>query len=165
MKLEHRESRAFQLTNLRVIIMAAKEKIYLGQLAYGPVHEGEKIWLEKHSWDCGWYWGFGYIGNRGLHFHIDSLIKAPAPCEASRLFSKTKISDNDWWIIRDLFKQAYALKTAAEVYRHGGHQKSLPGVTDVIQNAEVAKQLNSDLEKVLDKAWEFISKTVSDERS
>ena len=22
---------------------------------------GVKIWLVEASWDCGWYWGFGYI--------------------------------------------------------------------------------------------------------
>lgn len=22
---------------------------------------GEKIFLEEPSWDCGWYWGFGYL--------------------------------------------------------------------------------------------------------
>ena len=23
--------------------------------------EGEKVFLEQASWDCGWYWGFGYL--------------------------------------------------------------------------------------------------------
>ena len=45
------------------------DKIYLGNTTeYG------RLYLSKHSWDCGWYWGFGYIGNSRLHMHIDSLI-------------------------------------------------------------------------------------------
>lgn len=135
------------------------EVIYLGTLAPGQLFGGEKIWLEKHSWNCDWYWGFGYIGNRNLHFHINSLIKEPAPCEASSLFSETKISDDTWWIARDLFIQAYALKNAAEVYQYGGSQRPKKGVTDIIENPETAKQLNADLEKVLDKAWELIKES------
>jgi hypothetical protein len=23
--------------------------------------QGEKVFLEHPSWDCGWYWGFGYL--------------------------------------------------------------------------------------------------------
>ena len=23
--------------------------------------DGEKVFLEHQSWDCGWYWGFGYL--------------------------------------------------------------------------------------------------------
>jgi hypothetical protein len=54
-----------------------------------------------------------------------------------------------------LFKQAYALKAAAEVYVHGGHQTTEAGVTDLIKSAEKAAQLNADLKVVLDKAWEY----------
>ena len=31
------------------------EKIYIGTV------DGEKIYLSAPSWDCDWYWGFGYI--------------------------------------------------------------------------------------------------------
>ena len=34
--------------------------------------EGERVYLSKHSWDCGWYWGFGYVGNRDCHFHLSN---------------------------------------------------------------------------------------------
>lgn len=46
------------------------DKIYLGTITgYGS------IYLSKHSWDCNWYWGFGYLGNNNLHFYIESLIE------------------------------------------------------------------------------------------
>lgn len=52
----------------------------------GTNKEGRKVWLEKPRWDCGWYWGFGYLetmrGNREpskaidieLHTHWDSCV-------------------------------------------------------------------------------------------
>jgi len=33
------------------------KKVYL----LGKDDEGTLYWLEAPSWDCGWYWGFGYI--------------------------------------------------------------------------------------------------------
>lgn len=87
--------------------------------------------------------------------HIDSLISGEH--DVKKIFDKsTKITQNQWWIIRDLFKQAYALKEAAEVYRHGGHQTSKPGITDCIKNLEMAALINEDLEIVLNKVWDFL---------
>ena len=130
------------------------DKIYLGNTTeYG------RLYLSKHSWDCGWYWGFGYIGNSRLHMHIDSLIGAEYDIRS--IFDKgSPITQNQWWIIRDLFTQAYALKKAAEVYQHGGHQTTKPGMTDCIKNLEMAARINKDLEIVLDKVWDFLSNEV-----
>ena len=37
--------------------VAFNKKIYL----LGADAEGTKYWLEAPSWDCGWYYGFGYV--------------------------------------------------------------------------------------------------------
>ena len=127
-----------------------KDKVYLGNTTeYG------KLYLSKHSWDCGWYWGFGYIGNSRLHMHIDSLIGTES--NVDKIFDKgTPITQSQWWIIRDLFKQAYALQKAAEVYQYGGHQTTKPGITDGIKNLEMAALINKDLKIVLNKVWDFL---------
>ena len=127
-----------------------KDKVYLGNTTeYG------KLYLSKHSWSCGWYWSFGYIGNSRHHMHIDSIIGAE--CAVRNIFDKgTPITQNQWWVVRDLFKQAYALQGAAEIYQYGGHQTSTLGLTDCIKNLEMAALINKDLEIVLDKVWDFI---------
>ena len=124
---------------------------------------GENVWLEKHKWDCGWYWGFGYVGNLRCHFHFEALLypkdaNNTVQYLASELFEKTCITDDEWWVIRDLFVQAYALKGAAEVYRHGGHQTTKAGLTGIIKNTERAAQINADLQKVLDAVWDYTCK-------
>lgn len=138
-------------------------KILLGRLnnGLGTPADGEDVYLSKHQWDCGWYWGFGYLGNNRCYFHFDSLfvINRRNPL-ASELFFSTHISDKEWWVIRDLFKQAYALVAAAEVYRFGGRQTSLPGVTDILKNSEMAATINADLQKVLDLVWDYCCKAV-----
>jgi hypothetical protein len=45
------------------------EKILLGY------NNNEPIYLSPPSWDCGWYWGFGYLGNKNCHYHVDGLTK------------------------------------------------------------------------------------------
>jgi hypothetical protein len=141
-------------------------KILLGRLQdnAGTFADGEQVFLEKHKWNCEWYWGFGYLGNSCCHFHFDSILKDSKT--ADELFKKTKhikrpFSNKDWWILRDLFKQAYALKRAAEIYQYGGHQTTLEDVTDILKNAEKAKQLNADLEIILNKSWEFACSVVN----
>jgi hypothetical protein len=116
-------------------------KILLGKIKSdaGTFADGENVWLEKHKWDCGWYWGFGYLGNKNCHFHFDSLLyindgKGSVKYCASDLFESTNISDSDWWIIRDLFVQAYALHKAAEVYQRTLYHP--------IKNKERADQIN-----------------------
>jgi hypothetical protein len=144
-------------------------KILLGKIKSdaGTYADGENLWLEKHKWDCGWYWGFGYLGNNRCHFHFDSLLyikdgKGDVKYCASDLFESTNISDSDWWIIRDLFVQAYALRKAAEVYQYGGHQTKKAGITDLIKNKERADQINADLAKLLDTVWDFACKAVNE---
>lgn len=146
----------------------SKEKILLGILKAdaGTSADGQFVYLTKHSWDCGWYWSFGYLGNRNCHFHFDSLLYIKGKhgsvkyC-ASDLFSDTKITDKEWWVIRDLFVQAYALKKAAEVYKSGGHQTTAKGVTDIIKDNGMVIRLNNDLVKVLDKLWAYVSEAAS----
>lgn len=130
--------------------MSNLEKIYLG-----ITEEHGRVYITKHSWDCDWYWGFGYVGNRDCHFHFESFL-TNCPCKASDLFKEPTFSDSSWWIIRDLFIQAYALKEAAATYRYGGHQCTSKGITDIIQDSVMAAHLNKDLETVLNKVWQFM---------
>ena len=87
--------------------------------------------------------------------HIDSLIGTEH--DIGNIFDRgSPITQDQWWIIRDLFKQAYALQKAAGVYQYGGHQTHNPGITDCIKNLEMAALINKDLEIVLNKVWDFL---------
>lgn len=132
------------------------DRILLGR----RTDDGEACYLSKHQWDCSWYWSFGYLGNRNCHYHFESFLGSSL-YEASKIFSETKITDKEWWVIRDLFVQAYALKKCAEIYQYGGHQTSQQGVTDLLKSAEKAATLNADLENILGTTWHYISACVS----
>lgn len=130
------------------------------RIRLGTTLEDGLVYLDKHSWDCGWYWSFGYVGNSLYHFHIESLIQSVY--EVDKIFMHTDIQQDQWWVIRDLFVQAYALQRAAEVYQFGGHQTHQAGVTDIINNRDMADKLNADLERVLDTVWTYMKEHIND---
>ena len=129
-------------------------KTTTNKILLGRTTEYGNVYLSKHSWDCDWYWGFGYLGNNNCHFHIKSMLQQEH--DVTKLFSSTSLTQKQWWVIRDLFIQAYALKAASAVYRYGGHQSTLVGVTDCIKNKELEDKINSDLGKLLDVTWNYI---------
>ena len=74
---------------------------------------------------------------------------------ASDCFSQTKITEKEWWIIKDLFKQAEILKNCAEIYRYGGNCTESEEAK-VIKNQLMADTINKDLKIVLDTVWELL---------
>jgi hypothetical protein len=143
------------------------EKIYLGKVKKEVVNThckgnemhclGQRIWIEKHSWDCGWYWGFGYIGNTRLHCHFDGqFLDGNVWLNPSKIFEETWLTEKIWWVLKDLFKQAYILRECAEVYRYGGHCTTVGGITDMLRDDEMCKRLNADLEKILNMIWTIL---------
>jgi hypothetical protein len=142
-------------------------KLFLGKVkkeikssqSYNPENDhlwflGEKVYIEKHKWDCGWYWGFGYIGNKNLHCHADIFVKNLIWHKADEVFEKSIFkNENDFWLFKDYLKQAYVLKKCAEVYRLGGHCVSKG---KIIVNKEMEDRLNKDLEIVLNALWNLL---------
>jgi hypothetical protein len=140
----------------RILLGKVKDNFNNGSRCYVA---GEFIYLHKASWDCDWYWGFGYLSDKykRLHTHFDGNFLQGSEY-AHEIFESTKITDDEWWVIRDLFIQAYALRKTAEVYRYGGHQTFKEGVTNIIKNEEMCTKLNADLKLVLDKIWNMLVK-------
>jgi len=145
------------------------DSIYLGEVkqqiestqSYNPEKDslcilGEQIYLKKHSWECGWYWGFGYISAIGLHTHASVFTHELLWHNINEVFNKSILKNNiDFWIFKDLLKQAYTLQQCAETYQYGGHCIT-NSKTKIIRNKRKAKSINKDLEKVLDQLWNFL---------
>lgn len=84
-----------------------KDIYLLGRDKYGTFY-----WLEAPSWNCGWYWGFGYVetytNNRSpknskdisSHSHFDGLMKENYLVETT--FNKKELYP--------LFEEFYRLK-------------------------------------------------------
>lgn len=108
----------------------------------GVDHNGENNYLEKHHFDCGWYWGIGYIetftNNRcpeksrdiSSHTHFDYLFfnnRLNGFDSFNNYFIKTPFTDKEKWKIIELMKTLYTLRTYSDMlYTGGSHYTSNP---------------------------------------
>jgi hypothetical protein len=147
-------------------------------LGYTKESTPEAIYLRDFSWDCDWYWGGGYIGNRKLHTHFDSCFLDTVDIRGHNLGrfctpwdkeegyavvtngcsvwepieffldgSPDHVKKN-WWRIKDLFKQFYTYRKAAECFHHGGHCTSEMRCAEEIV-PDMAQVLNDHIFKVI----------------
>lgn len=116
--------------------MKKQTKRLFGKKCYllGKDHNGTNYWLEEPSWDCGWYWGFGYIETYtnnscperakdiDSHQHFDSLFLNKGKCARDtfkEFFKETTLADTEIWEFTDYMKTFYTLKDVAELFKHG----------------------------------------------
>ena len=92
--------------------------------------EKQKVWLVSPSWDCGWYWGMGYlqtmVGNRlpsiasdiSSHCHFDILFlkRNKTIIEAfEEVFDKCTLDQKEVQLLASYMQAAYTLKDYARL--------------------------------------------------
>jgi hypothetical protein len=122
---------SFDSTKKNISNAFGKNCYYLG------LDGGVPVWLEQEKWDCGWYWGCGYVETYtnskdpslardiNCHTHINSMFKATpfyeiAKCKDELGFTAPHLTASERWKLADLFKTMYTLKEAAAVLGRGG---------------------------------------------
>jgi len=150
------------------ISKAFDKKIYL----LGKDKYGEFFWLGAPKWDCGWYWGFGYIqrytNNKhperardiSSHTHWDSSIigkherydhEKGCFCLSSDYVhhlnnhpevTETVLTDEESWTLAELMGSFYALSKTAEVLGRGGSHMTTNPCADIIKNEAEVKRIN-----------------------
>lgn len=125
------------------------DRIYIGN------NQNKRIYLSAPSWDCGWYWGFGYLGNSNCHYHVDGLNKEINLYDAliEHFGDSLQISTSDLWTFAELFETFYSLKKTAEVLGRGGSHLTSNLCKDIIINKDEVKRIN---EVVLPQIFEEI---------
>lgn len=152
------------------------KKVYIGKTKpeFGL---SERIFLYDFEWSCNWYWSGGYIGNKNIHCHFDGCflnvpdvrghplgnfvtpwnktensIVIQNGCsvweDVSTFLDDAAFDKNQWYRIKDLFKQFYTLKSAAEVFLYGGHISSEDRSEKEI-NPEMARTINLHIQDVI----------------
>ena len=135
---------------------AFKKNVYL----LGEDNEGIAYWLEAPSWDCSWYWGFGYIetytNNKqpsdardiDSHQHADGKFQGEGDdtniFTGDFLVSKT-FTEKEGWILRELMTTFYHLKEHAEFTGRGGMHITNNPLNKLFKNKRTAKRINDKL--------------------
>lgn len=101
---------------------------------FGKDEDGVKWYLQKSTWDCGWYWGFGYLEsftNNACpekskdiagHTHLSSLMaefNGNGFDALKNRFKECVLADDELFRFVDYAKSVYALKEAAELFGRG----------------------------------------------
>lgn len=120
-----------------------KEKYFLGQ-----DEEAQMYYLIAPSWDCGWYWGFGYVQSRDSHRHADGEFNSTTNHLSDKNiftgdFLKNKsFNDRDGWILRELMATFYQLKAEAALYGRGGMHVTTNPLQDKLIDTKRADHIN-----------------------
>ena len=113
----------------------------------------EPIYLYTPTFDCDWYWGFGYLGNNNCHYHLSNYQQELASDIARNInmFNALKQDyelcptlqvDTNLWTFCELFKTAYALAEVAQIYNRGGSHYSNNPCKALIKNKEQYEHIN-----------------------
>lgn len=171
-----------ELTLPKTTSFAFGKKVYL----IGQDENATKYWLEEPKWDCGWYWGFGYIetyqDNRepskardiDSHQHWDGFVgqlytwsfdynayikgEYIHHINQNKLFKFTTLTEKESWELSDLMKSFYDLKTAAEFFRFGNSHLTTTAISKNLVNKRLEKNIN---EKVLPQIFKRIDEILS----
>lgn len=135
-----------------------KNKVFFGKRK----EDNANIYLSAPTWDCGWYWGFGYLGNKNEHYHLSSY-KQKTHCltddkgkfhliTESRNKNMYDCLKEDYelnpnilhhlWQFCELVSSAYSLKETAEILGRGGSHFTTNVCKDIITNSDEVKRIN-----------------------
>ena len=93
--------------------------------------DNNSYYLREPTFDCGWYWGLGYVATgRGSHLHFDSYFKVIPFYDD--IFNDTPFTQKEKYIITDYMRQLYRLRDMADMLYLGN--------TNVTGDATVLEQ-------------------------
>lgn len=118
--------------------------------------DGVKHYLKKPSFDCGWYWGFGYIrtftnNNKpelsrdiSRHYHFNSFEKNCNMFDGiKKAFVAFVLDDGELWTLCELMKTAYILRDYADTLHGGGAHYDTNPCKDIIKNDDEYNRINN----------------------
>lgn len=159
--------------------MKKEKKHIFGKDVYllGKEKEGKKCYLEAASFDCGWYWGFGYIetytNDRNperskdidSHRHFDNLFLNKNIFNSFKnFFEDTTLNDAEIWELLGYMKEFYTLKNYSDLLYNGNY------ITSKAKNIKQAKHEEKNKEEynrinniILPELFEKIYKLLTEE--
>lgn len=75
--------------------------------------DSKSFWLKKPSFDCGWYWGVGYLTGAGVWSHFDNMFKTYDVFVDAKFI--TPYDRDTRWKIYELITQLYNLRRYADM--------------------------------------------------
>lgn len=119
--------------------------------------DGVYYWLEEAKFDCGWYWGVGYVetytNNKNpsvakdinSHSHFDYMFfKQNEDCYDvfKEFFTETVLTDKEIWQLLEIMGTLYTLRKYSDTIYSGGYHITINPCQELIKNEEEYKRIN-----------------------
>lgn len=148
------------------------KEIYL----LGREKNGKKCYLEQASWDCNWYWGFGYIEtytndkspetSRDIdsHRHFDGLFLDKNIFDSFKdFFEETPLTNDEIWQLLGYMKEFYTMREYADLLHSGNHITSkAKNIKEEKNETENIKEYNRINQILLPELFEKIYKLLTE---
>lgn len=113
---------------------------------------GIKYYLQDFSWDCGWYWGGGYVET----FTNNEAPSLSVDIQSHQHFNTMFFNGNDEkflkadtpftlaekWQILELLKTFYIMREYSDTIYRGGAHFTENSIKDIIKNEEEYDRIN-----------------------
>lgn len=113
----------------------------------GSNDQGEPIYLRRPSFDCDWYWGFGYLGNAHSHYHLDGLADGKNmnlyDAIIEHFGTSLTIPKEKLWTFCEVVKTIYTLKKTAELFGLGGSHYTTNPCKEMLTKPELVAEINT----------------------
>lgn len=125
----------------------------------GVDRDGKKRFLQGASWDCGWYWGFGYVETFSNNFcpersrdivsheHFDSMFFCGDGYK--RFFEtfedRTPMGEGGRWKLLELMKSFYIARAYSDMLHRGGANYTKNPVSGVISDDYEYRRINMEV--------------------
>ena len=123
----------------------------------GVTKDNARIYLERGSWDCEWYYGFGYIETfdpqHSSHSHFEGFNAEKNQDLRSAFLEffkggKLTVTAKESWTLCELMQSFYQLQKIASLYHNGGGS----GLTTnpvINENETIRKTVLEDIKKII----------------
>jgi hypothetical protein len=152
----------------------------------GINQENERVYLRLPSFDCGWYWGCGYIStysgyknteaNFSMHTHFkgyiidkqeiynsekQTFVSGEYKHHLNEVLKETVLNDSESWVLSELIETMELLKSMLEFHHIGGTHKTENPLKDLFKDIDKYKQI---CEVLLPKVFVEIDRILKSEK-
>jgi len=147
------------------------------QYLLGKDSNGVYYWLEESTFDCGWYWGIGYIEtftnnenpkiarDINMHTHFDSLFFKQQNKNGydafKEFFTETVLTEKETWTLIELMKTLYTFREYSDTLNRGGSHYTKNPLSEKIKNESEYNRINKE---VIPEILKEVYKLLGDER-
>lgn len=140
--------------------MKRKTVRVFGETSYllGKGKDGTFYYLVEPTWDCGWYWGLGYVHSYtnntqptrsrdiSSHKHFNSMFLDKDLYHGFKeFFVETPLADREIWKLLELMQSAYTMRSMADMCCTGGAHITSNPCAELLRDKVMYKRINDVL--------------------